>query len=737
MCAPLPSSAVPPVRLAVRSGAGARLVALLTLLTGLLVVGAGALVAPPAGAQQVPQLTDEINDEAGLLTGREDEVRAALAELRDQVHLFVLTTDTTAATPVTSFVQEVASENSLGGDDALLLVAIDDRSYALWVADGLRGVSDTDIDRINTSVVEPLLAEGDFAGAAIAAGQALADAQAGQTGTPADDDPAPTDPTPAPTTGPGGATGGQVPWLLVIPIAAFVLFAAASRLTERQGRRRSSEERDRRLGELARSANARLLACDEAVREATTELAFAEARFHADDVAPLRAALDTARDALHDAFELRQRLDDEVLETPLEREQLLQRIVEHTERIDGVLAAEYARLDDLRELEQEAPRLLDDLEADIRDARTRREAAGPLHERLAARSATARDATRGNLTEADKRLAAAAAAVDAGQAALTGNETSTAARAVREAQGALAAAQQLLLAVEHAASELDEAERELDTALRAAAGALDEATAAATDTRVPTPAPARAPSAGRARGGAGTPPPPPPPSAPALVAEARRLLEHARAARDDDPLRAYEQARGAESAAVQAVALAHAAVERRERETTAARAALRTATAVYDRAADYLAVRRQGVGREARTRIQEAERHLDRARALLDTDPATAADEAREAERLAAEAYRLASRDFDSYDQYRGPFGRGPYGGGGGPTIVIGGFPIPLGGSRRGGGGFGGSVWGSPGGRSTGGVFGGGRGFGGGFGGGGRSMGGGFGGGGRAGGGRF
>ncbi|HSK23948.1 MAG TPA: hypothetical protein VK906_12265, partial [Egicoccus sp.] len=178
-------------------------------------------------------------------------------------------------------------------------------------------------------------------------------------------------------------------------------------------------------------------------------------------------------------------------------------------------------------------------------------------------------------------------------------------------------------------------------------------------------------------------------------------------------------------------ALVRAAHERRERDTAAAAAALQSARAVHARAADYLATRREGVGREARTRLQEAERHLEAAIAALESDPATAVGHARTAERLADEAYRLAQRDFDQYDQFRGPFGRGPFGGRRGPTIVIGGFPIPLGGSGWGGGGRGGSVWGSPGG---------GRGFGGGFGGGGfgggRSGGGGFGGG-RSGGGRF
>jgi uncharacterized membrane protein YgcG len=689
---------------------------LVVVLLALAVLG---LLAAPAIGQQVPRLDDEITDQAGLLEGREDEVRATLAAVRGDVQLFVLTTDTTGTSSVTEYAAEVATANSLGGDDALLVVAIEDRSYALWVANELAAVTDADIAAINREVVEPRLADGDFPGAAIEAANALA--AAASESAPATP---PVTPEPEPTDG-----GSLVGWLVLGVILAFGGLAFIAWINDRRGRRRTTEERDRRLGELARQANARLVASDEAVRGATTELGFAEAQFHEDDVTPLRAALGTAKQELHAAFELRQRLDDDIPETPEQRGAMLQQIVAHTDRIDEVLAAEYARMADLRELEEQAPALLTQLRSQVDAATERWQAADPLHARLAAASPTARAATRGNLGEADKHLQAARRTIDAGTAALDASERPTAARAVREAQLELAAADQLLLAIERAVDELDVAEREIDAALRAAAGALDDATVVTTPAPPMPPAQVtRAPSGTMAETRAPTPPPVPPPSAPALLDEARQLLAQARSHRDGDVLLAYEQARGAEAAASQAAALVRAAHERRERELTAARAALQAATVVYDRAADFLATRRQGIGREARTRLQEAERHLAQARALLDPEPAEAIEHAREAERLASEAYRLADRDFDRYDRYQGPFGRGPYGGRRGPTIVIGGFPIPLGGSGRGGGGWGGSTWGSPGG-------GGGRSFGGGFGGG-RGMGGGFGGG-RVGGGRF
>ena len=160
-----------------------------------------------------------------------------------------------------------------------------------------------------------------------------------------------------------------------------------------------------------------------------------------------------------------------------------------------------------------------------------------------------------------------------------------------------------------------------------------------------------------------------------------------------------------------------------------------------DRAADFIASRRRGVGRRARTRLAEAERNLQTAAALQPTDPGGALTTARTAERLANEAYQLAAEDFNDWDQ-GGP-GWGQRQGGendlAGAVIggIIGGI---LSGGGTGGGGWGGSPWGG-GGRGSGGFpgWGGGGGFGsGGFGGGGGLGGlGGGGGGGRSRGGRW
>jgi uncharacterized membrane protein YgcG len=712
-----------------------------------------ALTATPAAvAQQVPTIDGLLTDDADLIDDADEEaVLDALARVEGEVRLHVVTLATTGGTDVTAFGREVAEANGLSGRDALLLVAIEDRTYSVWVADGVTDVSDADLEEISTGVTEPRLGAGDFAGAAVETANALADARAAAPGVA----PEATPETPAaPTTEDDGAGGGTRPWVLLVPLLAFGVWALSSWWRERRGRRRSEEERDRQLGELARRANARLLASDEALREATTELGFAEARFHADDVTPFASALEAARAELHEAFAIRQRLDEDPPASPDQRAAALEAILDHTTRLDGMLASEHARLEELRDLEQRAPELLATAREQRASLRGRLATVRPLHDRLMAASPTARDALDGNLEEAEKHLNGTEALIATGLQASEDGHTSQAARTLRDVETSLAVTDRLITAVERAGAELDEAEQTIDDVLRTAESGLEVARTALADApqvAVDTPAqpPPVRPSSDQPPPSSASPAatasgPPPPPSPSRILSEGQRRLTQARAHRDDDVLRAYELARGAESAANEVLAVVRRAHQRQEEAVAAATAALQAATAVHARADDFLATRRRGIGRQARTRLQEADRHLARARTLLADQPAVSIRHAREAERLAAEAYQLAQQDFHAYDDLRGPFGRGPFGGGGGGVIVIGGIPIPLGGGRRGGGGFGGSVWGSPGGRRSGGggpfgggFGGGGRGAGGGFGGGGRGLGGGFGGGGRGTGGGF
>jgi uncharacterized membrane protein YgcG len=672
------------------------------------------LLAGPAAAQDVPVLSDELTDQVGAVAGDEVRIRDALARVRedDGVQLFVLFTDTTGGQSVTAYVEAVAEASSLGGNDALLAIAMTDRVYGMWVSDALTRITDEEIDSLLLNKVEPMLGAGDLAGAAIRAAEGLAAAQQVEPAAPA---PTPVEPRTRRNVGVGA--------LLVLLVGlALVGSVGWDRLKQQRGLKRDAEERDRRTGELAAEANAMLLATDEAIRDAERELLILEGEFRAEDLAGFRHALEQAREEVRAAFAARYRLDNE---TPLEhgtRESLLLEIIEHGKRVDEFLLGERERLEALRDLARRAPERLAELPEAIDGLEQRCGRAEPILARLREIAAGTSGSVEGNLEEAGKHLAAAREHVESGDRAVQAQRPADAADAVRAAQESLAQADALVGGVEHLAAAADEAERELDRELRAATADVEAARAAV--------------DAGQVKGLGGR------------LAEAQSTLAQAKAEAavgDRDVLAAYRLATQANAAADEVLAGVREAEEQQARDRSAALSALRAAEAEHQRAADFIATRRRGVGRDARTRLQESERHLLRARAVVESSPKEAAAEAQTAQRLATEAFQLAQRDFTDYDRHDGPFGRGPYGGGWGGrrnrTIVIGGFPIPMGGSGRGGGGWGGSTWGSPsrrpsggfgggiaGGRSSGGGFGGGRSSGGGFGGG-RSSGGGFGGG--------
>ncbi|MDP9430174.1 MAG: TPM domain-containing protein, partial [Actinomycetota bacterium] len=160
----------------------------------------------------------------------------------------------------------------------------------------------------------------------------------------------------------------------------------------------------------------------------------------------------------------------------------------------------------------------------------------------------------------------------------------------------------------------------------------------------------------------------------------------------------------------QALAVARDADQRAQRAAASLDQALLTARSGIAAASDFISTRRGAVGPEARTRLAEAQRHLDLAVAQGRTDPVGALREAQQADTLAQQALQQAQSDVAGWGGGGyGPAGYGPggYGGGYGP------------------GGFGGGYGGNRGGVDLGSLVLGGILFGGGFGGGGGSRGGG------------
>jgi hypothetical protein len=179
-----------------------------------------------------------------------------------------------------------------------------------------------------------------------------------------------------------------------------------------------------------------------------------------------------------------------------------------------------------------------------------------------------------------------------------------------------------------------------------------------------------------------------------------------------DPLGELRRLREADAALDQALGDVRDAAERAARAGAMLDQAILAARAEISAATDYVDTRRGAVGQRARTLLAEAQRHLERAIELSNTDPVTALAEAQQADHTAEQASQAAQSDVD---RWSGHPSRSPGGFAGGPGMeglagaILGGILV---GGARGRGGFGGGIGGG-----FGGIGGGRRGGGSGFGG--------------------
>ncbi|HET9199396.1 MAG TPA: TPM domain-containing protein, partial [Dehalococcoidia bacterium] len=407
---------------------------------------------PDLGDGRVTDLTDTLDDD------EIDELEATLADLQEDegVDFFVLITDDSGGNPE-SFTDDVFSNEGLGGDDALLAVFLDERALQLQLSDELDSeISSDEQDEAIDEATEQF-ADGDFAAGIVAAGESLGDSLSGDSDGES-----------------GGGGGGGISFgsiALILIVGAIVVLGGMWLLGLWQGdrsKKRAAEEKDRQTGELAKRVNTALIDADEALREADQELGFAEAQFSEADVEPFRLALTEAREELNSAFTIRQQLDDATPEDPETRRQMLQQILGHCDRALAGINQQKERLRQLRELEKNAPEVLNKLPAQLDELQAR---AGVVHEtlgRLGTYNPRSWASIKGNGTEAEKRLAFARDQVDVGQKAIETDDRRAAASAASQAQSAAAEADVLLDAIDNMEKSLGEALAELPKEIAAA-----------------------------------------------------------------------------------------------------------------------------------------------------------------------------------------------------------------------------------------------------------------------------
>ncbi|PPH09873.1 hypothetical protein C5C95_02335 [Rathayibacter sp. AY1B7] len=658
---------------------------LLPALAALLIAAVLALVPATAATAESPVSfsSSTVLDSVGVLSsGETAEIEQASRALYDQhrVQLFVAFVDSfTDPSDRAAWADETATRNGLGTDDVLLAVAVDARQYQVSVAQGF-ALDDAQVSSLQSDDIEPRLADGDWAGAAVAAADGI-----GQR-------------LDAPSAGESLGSGLLI--ALGVLAALVVVGLVVLLLVRRARKRRAQEAVEASIDELATRAGSALVHADDAVRTSEQEVGFAEAQFGADATGAFREALVTAKRLLGEAFTLQQRLDDAEPETDQERRDGYQRILQLCEDAEQTLDERASAFEELRDLEKNAPQVAAALTARAAEVGDRLPSARARLAELASRYApTAIDDVGDDADQAEDRLRFTRDQLAGAQQALQAGDSGRAAVLLRAGQQAAEQASGLVDAVATRGDELQKAEASL-------AGRIAEIRADVAQGRALA-ASQDAESAAQAQNVA---------AAVASTEAALDDVERAASVRPNDPLALLEALTAADATIDAAVGGFRDAQAQRERERAALGAELTSARSRVSAAEDFIAARRGAVGSEARTRVAEAARSAEYAERIAATDPREALASAQRASQLAQQALERARADAGAYSA---PNAVGSPYGGDTTGAFLGGILVEslLGGGRHSGyrsGGFGGG------------------GFSGGFGGGGssrRSGGGGFGGG--------
>lgn len=603
-----------------------------------------------AGAEAPTRLPQPVSDPAEALSSDERaQVENSIERLYNDhgVQLWVVYVRTFDGQTAAQWGQRTSELSELGDHDVLLAVATQARSYWFGAVDSTEGLSQADLDGIASGDVVPALKKSDFAGAGVAAADGLSDALA-----------------PSHT--------GLIVGAVVVGVGALgaLGFWTYSRRRNRQRVESGLEtlrEQELTVGQLAAQpldildpwSREVLTDCDNAIRTSAEELRLAVDEFGPAQTAPFRDAVTGAQQAMSAAFTLRQRLDDNIPETPDQQRSMLVQIITTCTDADRRLDEQAQAFDEMRNLLINADARFDDITRSLVNLRTRAEVA---NRQLATLIATHGEQTCASLLHnidlAGQQIEFAERSADQGRAAISRpvGEQGPAVADIRAAEGAIDQAAKLLDAIDNAETNIAAARSQTPALITEVEGELAEATALGID------------------GGA---------ALATAVSTASQAVSAAKTGFDADPLGVFTALADADAALDSALDEARGAAAERTRRAEMLSSALIAAQAKVSAASDFIDTRRGAVQSQARTRCSEAQRLLRSANETAGSDPAGAADTARRAGALADEALMAAQGDVVSWNQ-----SQRPQSGPGSAGAVLGGILVDsfLRGSMRGGG---------------------------------------------------
>lgn len=573
------------------------------------VFASGALASGAVATPPVTMSSGFITDEAGVLAPSEvtatNERLSTLSEGGRGELFFVFVDEFTDPSDSDAWADRTAVDNGMDIDQYLIAVAVDAGQYGISVDDGA-SLTDGQIDDV-LQAMRPALRDGDWDGAMVAAADAF----------------------------PGQNDSGGIVWLvvlLVVAVAAVVIIVLIVRSRKRKQGTRAEVAPDPddpyssvSDEELEKQAGSALVHADDAITSSRQELGFAIAQYGDDSTESFTKVVEAAQAKVSEAFSLKQKIDDEIPDTPEQRREWHIQIVQLCDEADDLLNENIEAFEELRRLEAEAPQALERVKELRAKAQETLATAAPALAALsqtydAAALATVSD----NPAQAAQRLSLADDELAEAETAISQNSSGEAAYAIRTAEEALEQSEQLVQSVTSLGTNLAAVEEQARAAIVdleadiAAAGAMPDSQAELAP----------------------------------VVARTRANIDAARASLESSPRNPQQVMETLEQVNTEidtVLGRVREAAQQSQREQRMLQQRLTQAQAQISAANDFIATRRGAIGATARTRLAEANAAYSEAVAAQADDPARAAERATRANNLAAEALSYARSEVDTF----------------------------------------------------------------------------------------
>lgn len=583
---------------------------------GLLLTPASAFAAAPMDLEPGVRVLDTTSTLGNTSSLNQDIQKLAS---KHKLNLFMVTIDAFESPFNTKdWTERFAHLNNLGTNDLVLVIATKDRQ-AFFTAGSTSVLSKSQQENIYSQYIFPKLKESDYAGAAQAALSGIDSELSGSSGL-------------------GGLATGLGTLVGVGALAgtgAFIFSRSkrrggtVSRLAKQQPGVSSALPP---LTQLRQQAGALLIQVDDAIAHSEQEVDFARAQYGESQVASFVAAIDDAKKHMQRSFQLQKQLDDDIPDTEQDQRAWLDEIIARCQEAQQILDAQVQSFSELRQLEKNAPAAINHAQQAIESVEEKfPEAEETLLQLQREYAPSASEKVSDNLVEARRRLDFARSSL-AEARDLVDSQRSEAIVKLRAAEEAEEQAQGLLKAISNLKLELVQAQESLSQALLIAARDVAQAQEYARH---------GGNSAELASTAAGVD---------AVLEDIRRSS----ASGLSDPLALSERLQAVRSDLDRALNAVREINDQQKAARENLRHALISAQAQVSTAGEYVWARRGGVGQDARTRLREAERNLQTAQSLQDSNPVEALSNANNAIRLAGQAQRIAQSDVDDFNRHGG-----------------------------------------------------------------------------------